>query len=74
MKAGDTVYVPSGMVHAIGPGVTVFETQQASDLTYRLFDWNRVGLDGRPRALHVAKAANVLDYHAGGQSTLTQIA
>jgi mannose-6-phosphate isomerase len=74
VKAGDTVYVPSGMVHAIGPGVTVFETQQASDLTYRLFDWNRVGLDGRPRALHVAKAANVLDYHAGGQSTLTQIA
>jgi mannose-6-phosphate isomerase len=73
VKAGDTVYVPSGMVHAIGPGVTVFETQQASDLTYRLFDWNRVGLDGQPRELHVAKAADVLDYHAGGQSTLAQI-
>jgi mannose-6-phosphate isomerase len=73
VKAGDTVYVPSGMVHAIGPGVTVFETQQASDLTYRLFDWNGVGLDGKPRELHVAKAADVLDYRAGGQTTLTQI-
>jgi mannose-6-phosphate isomerase len=73
VKAGDTVYVPSGMVHAIGPDVTVFETQQASDLTYRLFDWNRVGLDGQPRELHVAKAADVLDYRAGGQSTLAQI-
>lgn len=73
VKTGDTIYVPSGMVHAIGPGVTVFETQQASDLTYRLFDWNRVGLDGQPRELHVAKAADVLDYHAGGQSTLMQI-
>jgi mannose-6-phosphate isomerase len=73
VKAGDTVYVPSGMVHAIGPGVTVFETQQASDLTYRLFDWNRAGLDGKPRELNVAKAADVLDYRAGGQSTLVQI-
>jgi mannose-6-phosphate isomerase len=73
VQAGDTVYVPAGMVHAIGPGVTVFETQQASDLTYRLFDWNRVGLDGQPRELNVAKAADVLNYHAGGQSTLAQI-
>jgi mannose-6-phosphate isomerase len=73
VKTGDTVYVPAGMVHAIGPGVTVFETQQASDLTYRLFDWNRAGLDGKPRELNVAKAADVLDYCAGGQSTLAQI-
>lgn len=73
VKTGDTVYVPAGLVHAIGPGVTVFETQQASDLTYRMFDWNRKGLDGKPRELRVGKAADVLDYRAGGQSTLTQV-
>lgn len=73
LKKGDTVYIPHGMVHAIGPGVTVFETQQASDLTYRMFDYNRVGLDGKPRELHVQKAADVLDYHATTTGTLTQI-
>jgi mannose-6-phosphate isomerase len=73
VKCGDTVYVPAGLVHAIGPGVTVFETQQASDLTYRMFDWNRMGLDGKPRELHVRKAADVLSYRAGGESTLAQI-
>lgn len=74
VNAGDTVYVPAGLVHAIGPGVTVFETQQASDVTYRLFDWNRKGLDGNPRELQVQKAADVLDYAAGSQATLAQIA
>ena len=64
LKAGDTVYIPHGLVHAIGPGLTVFETQQASDLTYRMFDYNRVGLDGKPRELHVQKAADVLNYRA----------
>jgi mannose-6-phosphate isomerase len=73
VKAGDTVYVPAGLVHAIGPGVTVFETQQASDLTYRLFDWNRMGLDGKPRELHVRKAGDVLNYRAGHESTLAQV-
>ena len=60
-------------MHAIGPGVTVFETQQASDLTYRMFDYNRVGLDGKPRELHVQKAADVLDYRATTTGTLAQI-
>jgi len=73
VKAGDTVYVPAGLVHAIGPGVTVFETQQASDLTYRMFDWNRVGVDGKSRELHVRKAGDVLNYRAGAESTLEQI-
>jgi mannose-6-phosphate isomerase len=74
LKAGDTVYIPHGLVHAIGPGVTVFETQQASDLTYRMFDYNRVGLDGKPRELHVRKAADVLDYRATTAGALQQIA
>jgi mannose-6-phosphate isomerase class I len=55
VKTGNTVYVPAGFVHAIGPGVTVFETQQASDLTYRMFDWKRRGLDGKPRELRVRR-------------------
>lgn len=62
VKAGDAFYIPAGRVHAIGPGITLYETQQASDLTYRMYDWNRVGADGNPRQLHVDKAADVLDY------------
>lgn len=73
LKTGDTVYIPHGVVHAIGPGVTIFETQQASDLTYRMFDYNRLGLDGKPRELHVQKAADVLNYTAAATETLLQI-
>ncbi len=65
VKAGDAFYIPAGRVHAIGPGITLYETQQASDLTYRMYDWNRVGADGQPRQLHIEKAADVLNYHAG---------
>ncbi|HZO95095.1 MAG TPA: type I phosphomannose isomerase catalytic subunit [Candidatus Baltobacteraceae bacterium] len=61
---GDAFYLPAGTLHAIGAGIQLFETQQASDLTYRIFDWNRVGVGGKPRELHVAKAADVLDYRA----------
>jgi mannose-6-phosphate isomerase len=74
VKTGDSVYIPHGLVHAIGPGVTVFETQQASDLTYRMFDYNRLGLDGKPRELNVQKAADVLDYSATTTGVLSQIA
>jgi mannose-6-phosphate isomerase len=73
VKAGDSVYIPAGVVHAIGAGVALFETQQTSDLTYRMFDWNRVGADGKPRELHVKKAADVLDYDAPKQGTLMQL-
>jgi mannose-6-phosphate isomerase len=51
--AGDCVFIPAGTVHAIGAGMLVAEIQQSSDVTYRLFDWNRTGADGRPRPLHV---------------------
>jgi len=64
VHAGETYYLPAGTLHAIGAGIVLFEAQQASDLTYRIFDWNRVGADGRPRELHVAKAGDVLDYGA----------
>jgi mannose-6-phosphate isomerase len=65
VKPNDAFYLPSGTLHAIGAGIQLFETQQASDLTYRIFDWNRVGPDGKPRQLHVEKAADVLNYSAG---------
>jgi mannose-6-phosphate isomerase len=64
VQPGQTFYLPAGTLHAIGAGIQLFETQQASDLTYRLFDWNRVGADGQPRQLHFAKAADVLEYRA----------
>ena len=56
VRAGDTMFLPSGRVHAIGAGLVIFEIQQNSDTTYRVFDWNRVGLDGKPRELHVAES------------------
>ncbi|MBV8602398.1 MAG: class I mannose-6-phosphate isomerase, partial [Candidatus Eremiobacteraeota bacterium] len=65
VKPNDAFYLPSGTLHAIGAGIQLFETQQASDLTYRIFDWNRVGPDGKPRQLHADKAADVLNYAAG---------
>jgi len=52
-RRGDCVFIPAGTVHAIGAGLLVAEIQQASDVTYRLFDWNRVGPDGKPRPLHI---------------------
>jgi len=53
VQAGDCVFIPAGTVHAIGAGLLVAEIQQSSDVTFRLHDWNRVGPDGQPRALHV---------------------
>jgi len=53
VKPGDVMFLPSGRVHALGAGSVLFEIQQNSDTTYRVFDWNRVGLDGKPRDLHI---------------------
>ena len=71
---GEAYYLPAGTLHAIGAGIQLFETQQASDLTYRIFDWNRLGADGKPRELHVAKAADVLDFRATFPVAVTQLA
>ena len=62
VKKGDVLYIPAGMVHAIGPGIVICEIQQNSDTTYRVFDWNRIGDDGSPRELHVEKALDVIDF------------
>jgi mannose-6-phosphate isomerase len=62
VKTGDTMFLPSGRVHAIGAGLVIFEIQQNSDTTYRVFDWNRVGLDKKPRELHVAESLASIDF------------
>jgi mannose-6-phosphate isomerase len=63
VRAGDAMFLPSGRVHAIGAGNVIFEIQQNSDTTYRVFDWNRVGLDGKPRELHVEKSMASIDFN-----------
>jgi mannose-6-phosphate isomerase len=63
VKSGDAIFLPSGRVHAIGAGLVIFEIQQNSDTTYRVFDWNRVGLDGKPRELHVAQSLASIDFN-----------
>ena len=63
VKAGDSMFLPSGRVHAIGDGLVIFEIQQNSDTTYRVFDWNRVGLDGKPRELHIAQSLASIDFN-----------
>jgi len=62
VKAGDVVYIPAGMVHAIGEGILICEIQQNSDLTYRVYDYNRVDEKGKKRELHVDKALDVIDF------------
>jgi mannose-6-phosphate isomerase len=63
VRAGDAMFLPSGRVHAIGAGLVIFEIQQNSDTTYRVFDWNRVGLDGKPRELHIAQSLASIDFN-----------
>jgi mannose-6-phosphate isomerase len=62
VQFGDVFYIPSGRIHSIGKGIVLAEIQQTSDVTYRVFDYNRLGLDGLPRELHTELAAEVLDY------------
>ena len=62
VKAGDVFYLPAGRVHAICSGIFLAEVQQSSDLTYRIYDYNRPGLDGKPRQLHTELAAEALNY------------
>jgi mannose-6-phosphate isomerase len=63
VQAGDVMFLPSGRVHALGAGGVVFEVQQNSDTTYRVFDWNRVGLDGKPRELHIEQSLASIDFN-----------
>lgn len=61
---GDVLFIRAGTIHALGPGLLIYEIQQSSDLTYRLYDWGRVGLDGQPRTLHIDKGTQVANLGA----------
>lgn len=67
VEPGDVLYIPHGLVHALGGGIRVYEIQQSSDVTYRLWDWNRTGPDGKKRALHMEDALAVARPLPGGK-------
>jgi len=64
-RAGDCLFLPAGVVHALGEGIVIAEIQQASNTTFRLFDWNRVDASGQSRELHIQEALEVIDYEYG---------
>ncbi|MFN4292916.1 MAG: type I phosphomannose isomerase catalytic subunit [Thermoflexales bacterium] len=64
-RAGDTIFMPAGTLHALGPGLLIYEVQQTSDITYRVWDWNRPASAGR--ALHIEQSLAVTDPGATGQ-------
>jgi len=61
VEPGDVVFVPAGTIHAVGKSIVLLEVQQTSDTTYRIYDWGRPGLDGRPRALHLLQAGGIAE-------------
>ena len=61
-EANKALFIPSGRLHALGAGTVVFEIQEDSDTTYRVYDWDRIGLDGQPRDLHVEQALESIDF------------
>jgi mannose-6-phosphate isomerase len=63
VRAGDSILVESGRLHAIDAGNLILEIQQNSDTTYRVYDWGRVGLDGKPRQLHVEQSMRSIDFN-----------
>jgi mannose-6-phosphate isomerase len=62
VSAGDAIFVPAGTVHTIAPGMTICEIQQNSDITYRVFDFNRLTPEGKPRGLHIEKSLDVIRF------------
>ncbi|HRR33690.1 MAG TPA: class I mannose-6-phosphate isomerase [Kiritimatiellia bacterium] len=61
-EPGQALFIPGGLVHAIGSGCLIYEVQQNSNTTFRLFDWNRAGLDGQPRPLHIEESLATVDW------------
>ena len=67
VRAGDVFYIPAGCVHAIGKGITLYEIQQSSDITYRFYDWDRTDAQGNKRELHLQQALDVTDIFFEGE-------
>ena len=61
-KKGEAYFIPGGLVHAISDNTKIYEGQQSSNTTYRLYDWGRVGVDGKPRQLHIAESLKSIDF------------
>ena len=61
-QADQSFFIPSGRLHALGAGTVVFEIQENSDTTYRIYDWDRIGFDGQPRELHIEQALQAIDF------------
>jgi mannose-6-phosphate isomerase len=70
---GDTFFTPAGRVHAIGAGTVLAEIQQTSDITYRIFDWNRKNDGKKPRELHTELALDAIDFSATGESRISEL-
>lgn len=73
VDVGDTILVPAGTVHAICGGLLLYEVQQRSDTTYRLHDWGRMGLDGKPRDLHIEQSLDVMDFSLWSEHTASPL-
>jgi len=74
VSAGDVIAIPPGTIHALGAGLVVAEVQQSSDTVYRIWDYNRPGLDGKPRELHIDQALEVIDYSRPPEITQPKMA
>lgn len=74
VKAGDTFFIPAGTVHALGRGIEVLEIQQTSDITYRIYDWNRVDDNGKQRELHTSLAVDAIDFSRDKESCIMRYA
>ena len=73
VEPGQALFIPGGLVHAIGAGCLIYEVQQNSNTTYRLFDWNRAGADGKPRQLHIEESFQSIDWSLRPPQMLTPI-
>ena len=73
VQAGDIIFVPAGIVHAIGAGILLYELQEYSDVTYRMYDYGRLSASGQPRELHIEQALNVASYTASPQVKMRPI-
>jgi mannose-6-phosphate isomerase len=71
-RAGDTFFIPAGTPHTMGPGMVIFEVQEYSDLTYRVYDYGRTDAHGRPRELHIEKALDVINFGTSAIRPLRQ--
>lgn len=67
LETGDVYHIPPGTVHSLGPGLEILEVQSNCNVTYRLYDWGRTGINGKPRQLHLETGIEAIDWGSGGR-------